>query len=87
MQAGAQRRLASLFLCLVQQVAERREQTGASHRVPQMSDALARQERAQPASQQLPGLAAAEQQPAARLVLPQLESERQQSLLVPREAH
>jgi|KBSMisStaDraftv2_1062788.scaffolds.fasta_scaffold757898_1 hypothetical protein len=83
MQAGAQRRLASLFLCLVQQVAERREQTGASHRVPQMSDALARQERAQPASQQLQGLAVAER-PDARLVLSLLESE--QSLLVPREA-
>jgi hypothetical protein len=83
MQAGAQRRLASLFLCLVQQVAERREQTGASHRVQQMSDALARQERAQPASQQLQGLAVAER-PDARLVLSLLESE--QSLLVPREA-
>jgi len=83
MQADAQRRLASLFLCLVQQVAERREQTGASHRVPQMSDALARQERAQPASQQLQGLAVAER-PDARLVLSLLESE--QSLLVPREA-
>jgi hypothetical protein len=52
-----------------------------------MSDALARQERAQPASQQLQGLAAVEQQPDARLVLPLLESEREQSLLVPREAH
>ena len=83
MQADAQRRLASLFLCLVQQVAERREQTGASHRVQQMSDALARQERAQPASQQLQGLAVAER-PDARLVLSLLESE--QSLLVPREA-
>jgi hypothetical protein len=87
MQAGAPLRLASLLLWRVQRVAERREQAGGSRRVQQMSGAWARQERAQPASQQLPGLAAAEQQPAARLVLPQLESERQQSLLVPREAH
>jgi hypothetical protein len=83
MQAGAPLRLASLFLRRAQQVAERREQAGASRLVPQMSDVLARQERAQPALQQLQGLAAAEQQPDARLVLPLLESE--QFLLVPRE--
>jgi hypothetical protein len=86
MQAGAPLRLASLFLRRVQRVAERRKQADASHQVQRMSGALTRQERAQPASQQLPGLAAAGPQPDARLVLPQLESEREQALRVPREA-